>query len=123
VRKLKTVPNKFQQNFLATMDHRHSLVKALRTAYSELTDDMGGIESLSHVQKSLAMRFIWLEAHLAGIEKAMACADKEEATRLAGSWVQSMNALSGIAKLVGIERRARKIASLASYVESKSKSK
>lgn len=114
--KHKNMPGKFQPGFLCRMDGRLEVSKNLHTAFIEVTDDMGGLESLSHVQATLAERFIFLEYALRNIEGRMA-GDPDSATDLMGKWVQAINSLTGLARTIGLKRKRRKVESLQAYIE------
>jgi len=99
------LPAKFQAGFLATMDNRAGLTKALRRTYQEVLSDVGGADDVSRIKQSLIERFCWLEAVLQSIENGLARGDdKVEAL---GRWVQACNSLSGLARVLGIERKAK----------------
>jgi len=115
-RKQKIVPGKFQQHFLAKMDARYGLVKELKSSYEELTNDLGGLDGLSHIKRTLAERFVWLSAVLRGIESRISEGDEVQSAELLGRWIQGLNSLSGLAKTLGIERLARK-ADLQHYID------
>jgi hypothetical protein len=101
----QSLPAKFKTGFLATLDRRTDLAKALQQNYDDIVADVGGMEELSHVKSALVERFCWLEAILQQIEHEMANGeiDKSEAI---GRWIQAVNSLSGLAKVLGVERRS-----------------
>ncbi len=84
------------------MDSRTQLAKSLQASYKAIAEDVGGGETVSHVKSALIERFVWLEAILRDIEQDLA---KGEADKL-GRWVQAVNSLSGLAKTLGVERKA-----------------
>lgn len=104
--KPQTLPAKFKAGFLSAMDGRTDLAKALRQNYEVIVADVGGREDVGHVKAALVERFVWLEAILQTLEHEMAQGkiDKGEAL---GRWIQAVNALSGLAKVLGVERKAR----------------
>jgi hypothetical protein len=103
--KVQGVPVKFKAGFLTTMDGRTDLARALRTNYDTIVEDIGGQEDVGHVKKSLVERFVWLEAILQTIEHEIAQGNIGKL----GVWIQAVNSLSGLAKTLGIERKARAI--------------
>jgi len=118
--KQSTLPAKYQKGFLNRLDGRIELARELRFAYAELTDDLGGIDTLSHVKRALAERFIWLEAILRGIERKIADLngdDAEESGKLLSRWIQATNGLTGLARTLGIERQPRKIEDVREYAK------
>jgi len=118
-KKQHKIPTKFEQNFLAKLDGRYELAKELKSCYAELTDDLGGVEGLSNVKKSLCERFVWLESIMRSIEIQIAESKQREAAELLGKWIQAVNSLTGIGRSLGLERKIRKVESLEGYVQSK----
>lgn len=104
--KPQTVPAKFKPGFLTELDSRTGLAKALRATYQEVVADVGGEEDVSRVKQALIERFCWLEAVLQTLECEMAAGLIDKA-KVLGSWIQAVNSLSGLAKTLGIERKAR----------------
>jgi len=104
--KAQEVPAKFKAGFLATLDERTALAKSLRANYASIVADVGGRDDVGHVKNALVERFVWLEAILSTIESEMAAGtiDKGEAL---GRWIQAVNSLAGLAKVLGVERKAR----------------
>jgi hypothetical protein len=114
--KTKKLPAKYKPGFLREFDRRTKLYPILNEAYQEVMSDMGGEESLSHVQICLAERFVFLEFVLRGIELKIAQYPKKSHV-LIGRWIQGLNSLSGLAKTIGLKRKARQITDLATYVK------
>ena len=83
---------------------------------------MGGVDSLSHTQVALAERFVFLEYILRKLETQIALSPKKSAGMLS-RWIQGLNSLTGLAKTIGLERRARKVESLETYVKGKKNAK
>lgn len=103
--KPENLPVKFQAGFLSTLDGRTELARALRANRQAIVEDIGGEADLSHIKSALVERFVWLEGILQTIEHEMASGriDKSEAL---GRWIQGLNAMSGLAKALGVERKA-----------------
>ena len=101
-----TLPTKFRAGFLAELDKRTELAKALRDYYASIVSDIGGPESIGHVKAALIERFCWLEAILQTLEHEMANGTINKSDAL-GKWIQAVNSLSGLAKVLGIERNPR----------------
>lgn len=99
------LPDKFQPGFLANLDGREKLAKALESNYAAIVSDIGGPADIGHVKASLIERFVWLEGILQGIEHEMVTG-KTNKTEAIGKWIQGVNSLTGLAKVLGIERRA-----------------
>jgi len=102
--KPQTLPDKFQAGFLSTLDGRTELARALRANRDAIVDDIGGPDEISHVKAALVERFVWLEAILQTIEHEMATGKINKSDTL-GRWIQAVNSLSGLAKVLGIERK------------------
>ena len=117
--KTTTLPEKFQTGFLSKLDGRYELAKELKASYSELCDDLGGLENLSHVKRTLAERFCWLSAILRSVEMQIAeSKGKDDSGQLLARWIQGLNSLCGLSKCLGLQRQTRKV-DLKSYVEQK----
>ncbi len=117
-RKQTALPERYSKGVLHKLDGRTELARELHAAYTELTDDLGGADTLSHVKRILAEKFCWLSAILRGIELQIADGNKKESAELLSRWIQALNSLTGLARTLGLERRARKL-DLRSYVEGK----
>lgn len=102
----QTLPEKFKVGFLATLDGRTDLAKALRANHDAIVADIGGAVEIGHVKSALIERFVWLEAILQTIESEMAQGQIGKAEAL-GRWIQAVNSLAGLAKVLGVERKAR----------------
>ena len=99
------VPAKFRVGFLAELDKRSNIFKALAVRHRTIVQDLGGAGELSHVKLALIERFCWLEACLQDQEVAMASgASPKESI---GRWIQGVNALVGLAKTLGLERQLK----------------
>ena len=121
-KKHSNLPIKFELGILTKLDRRTEIFKQLRRAYREITDDMGGISSLSRVQVCLAERFCFLECVLKGIEQKIATNPKsKEVETILSRWIQGLNSLTGLAKIIGLSRRARKITDLKTYIKERVK--
>lgn len=101
------------------MDGRTEIARELHGAFTELTDDLGGVDALSHVKRVLAEKFCWLSAILRGIELQIADGGKKDSAELLAKWIQGLNSLTGLARTLGLERRARKTQELREYVKVK----
>lgn len=103
--KPQSLPAKFRAGFLAELDGRTELSKTLRANYESIVADLGGPEEIGHVKAALVERFCWLEAILQTLEHEMATGQIDKSDAL-GKWIQAVNSLSGLAKTLGVERRA-----------------
>jgi hypothetical protein len=113
-----TLPERYSKNFLSKLDGRIEIARELKAAYEEVTNDLGGVDTLSHAKRALAERFVWLEAIMRGIERKFVELngdDAEASGQLLSRWVQAVNSLTGLARTLGLERRARKVERLDQY--------
>ena len=85
----------------------------MRERYQNYTDDLGGADRLSYAQRSLVERALWLEYWLAEQERALATGKEFDV----GKWTQAANSLQGIYSKLGLERQARDIPDLQSYLK------
>ena len=108
----RVLPVKFGVDFARTVDGRSLLGRAVRTRLQNLIDDLGGEGTLSHQQRSLCVRAVWLELVLQEEEMRIAegaGTDPQLHTSLIGSLVS-------IYRLLGIKRVAREVR-LADYLK------
>lgn len=111
--KRRTLPTKYESGFLQRMDGRTEVAQRLRQNFGTIADEVGG--DLSHVKAALVERFVFLEAVMATTETEIA-ASPANAPALIGSWVQQLNAMVGLSKVLGIERRAKDVPALSDYI-------
>lgn len=114
------VPDRFQGGWLTALDGRLSLARELRGRYRELTDDLGGLDALSYQRRTLAERAVWLEYHLAQQEQSLAAGTGDFNP---GQWTQACNALVGLLKTLGLDRKAADVPDLATYLARKEREK
>lgn len=103
--KPQTLPVTFKAGFLADLDKRTELAKSLRSNYDAIVADIGGTDDVGHIKASLVERFVWLEAILQTIEHELVNGTIDKAEAL-GRWIQAVNSLTGLAKVLGVERKA-----------------
>lgn len=106
VTKIQHVPSKFRHGFLSDIDGRTELSRTLRGNFEQIVQDVGGASEVSHVKKALIERFVWLEAILQDIEQSLVSGEMSK-TEAIGRWVQAINSLTGLAKVLGIDRKSR----------------
>jgi len=106
-RKLKpvTLPDKPRPGFIATIDNRTLLARALRQRFESIVNDLGGEGALSTIKLSLVERFVWLEAVLVKTEDGFKSTEADAKTLAV--WIQASNAYHGLAKTLGLERTMR----------------
>jgi hypothetical protein len=99
------LPERYTPGCVLALDQRTALAQRLRDNFATIVQDIGGEAELSHIKASLIERFVHLEALLvqmeADLKRPGAPAD------IIGKWIQGTNALQGLAKVLGIERRTK----------------
>jgi hypothetical protein len=110
--KATDVANRYHGAVLDELDGRVRLARTLRERMRALTNDLGGINDLSYQEVSLCKRCVHLERLL----------EKKEATLAHGgtcdesTYLNAINALSGLYSKLGLRRRARVLPTLREYV-------
>lgn len=90
---------------MPTLDGRRRFSRAVNRSERALYADVGGSEALSHVQRALCRRFVLLEAWQSMFEAKLA--NGEPVGDLIGVYLQSVNVSIGLARSLGVKRRAR----------------
>lgn len=108
----EAVAGRFEAGWLDRLDNRYGLARELRERYTEVCADLGGVESLSYMQRSLIERGLWLEYWLSLQERELAKGGEFPAA----AWVQAVNSLQGIYSRLGLERRAKQVPDLHTYL-------
>lgn len=113
--KQTTPPSKLSQGWLTELDGRTGIAQVMRERYQAFTDDLGGADRLSYAQRSLVERALWLEYWLADQERTLASNGEFDV----GKWVQAANSLQGILTKLGLNRVARDVPDLATFLKNK----
>lgn len=113
----KPLPERYEVGFLKGLDRRTDLYRRVSESYESILEDLGGEKSISRVRLALVERFVFLEAVLRESEREIAANPKLHDDKL-NRWIQALNSLSGIAKTIGLERKAKSV-SLKAYVGGK----
>lgn len=116
------LPAKFKPNFLTDMDKRTEIYQAISRTLTECCDDMGGKESMSIMQITLAERFCFLAFIVRNIEFAILTRPKE-IDMLLPKYLSVSNVIRQLATTLGLQRQARQVLSLESYVKKSKKKK
>lgn len=103
----------YKTNWLQSLDGRTAIAQELRQRQTALSNDLGGIASLSYQQRALIDRAIFLEYHLQQEELKLACGAEFDS----GKWVQACNSLAGLLSKLGLNSHSRDVVSLADYVK------
>lgn len=110
------LPEKFKPNFLTAMDKRTEIYQAINKTLTECCNDMGGKESLSTVQVTLVERFCFLSFVVRNIEYAILTRPKE-IDMLLPKYLSVSNVIRQLATTLGLQRQAKQVLSLESYVK------
>lgn len=111
------IPTQFEPRFLEHMDQRTVAARELRQRLNAITDDLGGADQLSYARRSLVRRAVWLESWLETQEAKAAQGEDVDI----GRQTQALNALLGLYKTIGLERRAKEVPSLHDYLNQKAR--
>ena len=109
------IPNRYTGDWLEKLDGRTTFARAVQARLADLHADLGGRDALSYQERSLCKRAVWLEAMIEQREAALARGEDIEE----GSHTQSINSLMGVWKALGLNRRAKDVTDLRSYLKSK----
>ena len=107
-----TLPTRYGQDFVASLDGRFRLSREVCSRLQALTSDLGGESALSHAQRSLCRRAVWLELLI----------EHEESRCGEGQGIdiqphaQLVGSLLAIFKALGLKRQARE-AKLSDYLK------
>lgn len=112
---VQTINDQYSPNWLQQIDQRTALAQSLKSRHEELTSDLGGFSALSYQKRALIDRALFLEFHLQQEELKLAHGGEFDS----GKWVQASNALLGIFRTLGLERRAKDVPDLGSYLSKK----
>ncbi len=115
------LPEKYKPGYLTDMDRRTEIYQSIKKTLNECCDDLGGRESLSTIQLTLIERFCFLSFVVRNIEYAILTRPKE-IDALLPKYLSVSNVIRQLSITLGLQRQARKVLSLESYVK-KSKSK
>lgn len=114
VRLLASIPPKYTPDFMDRLDRRTVLGKAVVDRYQAILADLGGESNLTAIKRSLVRRFTWFEMMIEGQECRAAAGEGVDI----GTWTQLVNSWLGIARLLGLERKARTTRTLREHMRS-----
>jgi hypothetical protein len=98
-----TLPTRYGQDFVASLDGRFRLSREVCSRLQALTSDLGGESALSHQQRSMCKRAIWIELMVEHEESRIA-----EGGGIDGALhTQLVGSLLAIYKSLGIRRQER----------------
>lgn len=113
--KAQLTPERYSPGWIAGLDMRTAVGRDMAGRYAEVCADLGGEASLSYPQRSLIERALWCEFWLASQERDLAEGREFDA----GRWTQASNALLGLWRTLGLERKARDVTDLRAYIGGK----
>ena len=105
---LATLPDNYSSDWLARLDKRTKIARAVLERIGALESDAGGAETLSHARRSLIRRAVWIEALCEGYELRLAAGEMIDV----GALTQLTNSLLGLYRVLGVERRQKPARSL-----------
>lgn len=108
--KLKAPPRQFEPQWLTALDGRTAIAQEMRRRFDEVSADLGG--DLSYLTRSLVSRYLWQEFWIQQQEQALAEGQEVDI----GRYTQAVNAASGLAAKLGLERRQRDVPNLTEYL-------
>jgi hypothetical protein len=101
VRLLGEIPERYSPDFMARLDKRTVLGKAISQRFETVATDCGGLDTLSHAKVGIIKRFLWMECTIEGFELRLAAGDQIDL----GSYTQLTNTWIGLARMLGLERK------------------
>lgn len=111
--KVSTPPEKFHPDWLQALDGRTAIAQVMRSRFDEVAQDLGAAEQLSYLQRSLITRYLWAEYWIQQQELALANGGDVDM----GRYTQAVNSALGIANKLGLQRVARDVPDLKSYLQ------
>lgn len=110
--KRRDIATTFRPRFWADLDGRTNLAQMIRDRYESLKAD-AGVESQQ--RDLLTQRAVFLSLVL----ETQECEAVTNGTFDLGSYTQGINALTGVLRALGLDRRAKHVDSLRTYIETR----
>lgn len=110
-KKVAKLPKTFEPKFWERMDGRVSVAKEIRRRLETLRADAGADASMQ--RDLLCQRAVFLAVLLESQE----CEALESGTLDTGGYVQACNALQGLLKALGLDKKVKQTADLRTYLE------
>lgn len=114
-RRRALIPCEFRPRFWADSDARLAVVRCIKRRYELLKDHAGGDESFQRDLLCQRLAFISIILETQEVRAA------EGGNLDLGAYVQAVNALQGLLKTLGLERRVKQAGDLHAYVSQKEK--
>lgn len=108
-------------SFLNDLDLRFRPGQQLRRRYRALIAAIGGLDAASPQQDSVIRRIVHLEALLE--ETELARLSNKPPVLEVGAYLQAINTLTGLFRLLGLKRMAKPIPSLQEYLHARAEEK
>lgn len=113
-RSLRSLPHKYVPGVMLKLDGRSTIYRRFRATYDNIIEDLGGEDALSQVQLTLVERYAFLNSLLSEIEAEIAKAPGSDKD-LENRHTNTNNALLGLAKTLGLKRKAPSVPSIRAY--------
>lgn len=107
-RKRTTLPNRYRPNWLTKLDQRSALARGLHDHIVGIADDLGGIESLSVIQRDLTQRYV----HACALATEIEGKAREGQPFDTGQLLAIYDRITRLAQAIGIQRRQRPVRDL-----------
>lgn len=108
-------PSRYAADWIDKLDGRTRLAQAARERLNALQADLGGVEALSYQRQSICRRVVFLEVLIEQREAELARGEEIDEARHANN----INTLTGLLKAIGLDRKARDVPDLATYLASR----
>lgn len=103
--KATELPEQYSADMLAGLDQRFAVVKEFKARLQAFCGDLGGWDTLSYAQRSLAARAIHLEALLERMEADVMAGGAVDP----GIYIARINALTNLFNKLGLKRKAKEV--------------
>lgn len=109
------IPPTYTPDWLQRLDGRTRLAQTVNQRYQDLTSDLGGNDSLSYQRRSLCKQVVWMEAIIEQQHAALSRGEEIDQGKL----TQAVNTLIGLLKTIGLDRAARDVPDIQSYLRNR----
>jgi hypothetical protein len=109
------LPARYQRLFAWQLDRRCKAVREVASDLVELWQDLGGSDELSAQKRWLCERVVFLRRRMLAYEAAVMAGTDPPMT--AGEYSNFANVCQGHLRALGLERRARRVQDIKSYLE------
>jgi hypothetical protein len=109
------LPARFQAGFAWELDRRSAAAREVSADLEELWIALGGVEHLSPQRAWLCERVVFLRRRMLAYESAVMAG--KEPSMTSGEYSNHANVMQGYLKALGLDRVARTVPSVRSYLE------